>query len=265
MDIELLQRKFGRLGARLQVVELDRPSRRRAGIDISADKKGEYFDIRLSSNERVEYEVVDLRPEMRHLLLLGRRESGKEKYLCGHDERHWFVCGVPDRPGIASVAAAMKALQPAEVRAAAERALHRPKDRLRRHNEAFVRQGEWFFIPAPNLIVNYQLVRQHEPISRGSGSKPHICQWLYRQGGEEVMVCSRHPAGVSLERYRQIVVAQPEAPRWNWVPMRRNPAAYVRGRVSHPDHQTIVLDGWHRILMNTEAEAPGSRNVVFLD
>jgi hypothetical protein len=29
--------------------------------------------------------------------------------------------------------------------------------------------------------------------------------------------------------------------------------------------KTIVLDDWQRVLMNTEHQAPGSRNVVFLD
>jgi len=84
-----------------------------------------------------------LRPNMRHLLLLARRDRGqKEKYLCGHDERHWFVCAVPDSRGVASVAAALEALQPPEVRAAVGRALRRPKERMRRHNRAFIRQGE---------------------------------------------------------------------------------------------------------------------------
>src|SRR5262245_44179404 len=185
MDIELLQEKFGRLGTRLQITEVDGRSRRGAGIDIRADKRGEYFDIRMEPNDLVDYEVVDLRPEMRHLLLLARREnSRKEKYLCGHDERHWFVCAVPEGQGIASVVAAMEALQPAEVRAAVVRTGCRAKDRLRRHNQAFVRQGEWFFIPNPDVIVNAKLVRRNEPISRGQGSKPHMCQFLYRDGGE---------------------------------------------------------------------------------
>jgi hypothetical protein len=265
MDIELLQQQFGRLGTRLLITEIAGRSRRGAGIDIRADKKGEYFDIRVEPNDPVDYAVVDLRPEMRHLLLLARRENSKEKYLCGHDERHWFVCAVPERQGVASVVAAIEALQPAEVRVAAARTIRRTKDRLRRHNEAFVRQGEWFFIPSPDVIVNAKLVRRNEPISRGRGSKPHVCQFLYRHGGEAVMVCSRYPAGVTIEQYRSIVKAKPEANRWNWATMQRNAAAYVRGRISHPDHKTIVLHDWHRVLMNTENEAPGNRNVVFLD
>jgi len=45
--------------------------------------------------------------------------------------------------------------------------------------------------------------------------------------------------------------------------MQRDAVAHVRGRVWHPDHKTIVLDGWHRVLMNTENLAPGARAVVF--
>ncbi|HEU5098211.1 MAG TPA: hypothetical protein VFU22_04250 [Roseiflexaceae bacterium] len=265
MDIDLLRGKFGRMGARLRLTDVAERDRRGAGIDIGADNLGEYFDIRVSAGEGIDYEVVDLRPGMRHLLLLARREKGqKEKYLCGHDERHWFVCAVPGR-GVASVVAALEALQPPEVRAAAERTLRRPKDRLRRHNQAFVRQGEWFFIPAADLIVDEAIVHHDEPISRGRGSKPHRCQFLYRHGGEAVMVCRLHPSGVTIEQYNEIVRAQPEAARWNWNWMRRNAAVYARGRVSHPDHMTIVLPGWHRVVMNTEHEAPASRNVVFLD
>ena len=46
---------------------------------------------------------------------------------------------------------------------------------------------------------------------------------------------------------------------------RRNAEVYVRGRVWHPDHKTLVLSGWHRVLMNTEHLAPGRSNVTFLD
>src|SRR5215207_3607805 len=251
MDIELLRTNFGRMGARVYITHVTGRSQRGTGIDIRADKTGEYFDIRLRADDSVDYEVVDLQPNMRHLLLLARRESSKEKYLCGHDERHWFVCAVPERQGVASVVAAMEALQPLEVRARAEQTLRRTKDRLRRHNQAFIRQGEWFFIPDARMIVNERLVHRNEPISRGNGSKPHMCQFLYRHGGEAVMVCSRYPTGVTLEQYQQIVQAQPSAAQWNWRSMMRNAAVYVRGRISHPDHKTIILDGWHRVLMNT--------------
>ena len=47
--------------------------------------------------------------------------------------------------------------------------------------------------------------------------------------------------------------------------MRRNPGVYVRGSVRHADHKTIVLRGWHQVLMNTEGQALAMRNVAFLD
>src|SRR5437868_1148519 len=98
MDTGLLESRFALMGARVrfrEIVNTNRWRRQSPGIDILTDDEGELFDVRLARDEPVEYEVVDLRPELRHLLLLGRRGGQKEKYLCGHDERHWFVCAVP--------------------------------------------------------------------------------------------------------------------------------------------------------------------------
>jgi len=202
---------------------------------------------------------------MRHLLLMARRGEEKQKFLCGHDERHWFVCAVPGR-SVASVVGAMRALQPAEVRWHAARRIKRIKDRLRRRNAAFVRQGEWFFVPAPEgFRPDARLVLRNEPISRGAGSKPHTCEELFRSGGETVYVCWRHPDGVTGERYRELLEDDPRARHWGWRVMRRDAEVYARGRVSHKDHKTIALAGWHRVFINTEAAAPGAREVAFLD
>ena len=267
MDIGLLERKFALMGARVQFREIAGAHRwrpQRPGIDIRWDAKGEFFDVRLARDERVEYEVVDLRAEMRHLLLLGRNGGRKEKYLCGHDERHWFVCAVPGA-SVSGVLSAMESLQPAIVRRAVSVKLRRRKDRFRRRNEAFVRQGEWFFLPVPNLAVPERLVLRNEPLSRGAGSKPHMCQFVYRTGGTSVWVCWKYPRGVLAAEYAKIVAEDPKASRWNWRRMVRDPEFYARGRVWHRDHKTVVLDGWHRVVMNTEREAPFAPRVVFLD
>jgi hypothetical protein len=267
MDTGLLAERFARMGARVKFREIVNVSRRRradAGIDIGSDERGEFFDIGLARGERVEYEVVDLRPELRHLLLLGRRGEEKEKYLCGHDERHWFVCAVPGA-SVSGVATALEALQPPFVRRAVRRNLRRPKERFSRRNEAFVRQGEWFFVPEPNLSVPDWLVLRNEPLSRGAGSKPHTCQFAYRYGGELVWVCQRYSYGVLPAHYERIVKENPKAARWGWQQLRRNPAVYARGRVWHSDHKTVMLDGWHRVVMNTERDAPFAPRVVFLD
>ena len=262
METQLVETMFGRMGARVKIREAV-GWRSRAGIDIRSDKLGEYFDIAVEPNDRVEYEVVDIRPAMKHLLLMARRDNGKQKFLCGHDERHWFVCAVPG-DSVTNVVKAMEALQPAEVREAVTKKVKRTKNRLRRRNEAFVRQGEWFFIPAPDLVVNPKLILRNEPISRGRGLS-HRCQFLYRTGGELVYVCSRYPRGLTTAEYTALLNSNLSTRNWHWTRMQRNAVAYVCGRVWHPDHKTIVLDGWHRVLMNTESLAPGARNVVFLD
>jgi hypothetical protein len=265
MDIQLLQKNFGRMGARVAFRTVENRFRSAAGgIDIRQDERGEYFDIRIEPQGSVSYEVVDVDTQLRHLLLLARDRQSKNKFLCGHDERHWFVCAVPGS-GVANIKAALQALQPMEVRMAVNRKVKRVKDHLRRRNHAFVRQGEWFFIPAPNLAVKETLVHRSEPISRGAGSKPHMCQYLYRSGGEIVWVCSKRPNGIAKSQYEQLLKSNPKAKNWGWREMRRGAAVYVRGRVWHKDHKTIVLNEWHRVLMNTENQAPGHGSVVFLD
>jgi hypothetical protein len=264
MDNGLLERKFEQMGARVKLREVGGGWRRAAGIDIGNDRRGEFFDIRLLPGERVEYEVVDLRAEARHLLLLARRGERKEKFLCGHDERHWFVCAVPGK-SVADVPTAMRALQPPLVRRSVQLNLRRDKNRLRRRNEAFVRQGEWFFIPAPEIPLEQKGVLRTEPLRRGAGSKPHVCQYAFRTGGRMVMVCANRPSGVSIEEYHKLLHERPKARNWGWQPMTRDPELYVRGSVRHRDHRTVVLDCWHRVVMNTEGEAPWAQQVVFLD
>jgi hypothetical protein len=47
--------------------------------------------------------------------------------------------------------------------------------------------------------------------------------------------------------------------------MTRDPELFARGTVRHPDHATITLHGWHRVVMNTEHQSSAMRHVVFLD
>ncbi len=262
MNTNAIEAKFGCIGARVKVTN-NASIRDRAGIDIKTDRLGEFFDIKLEPREEVEYEVIDLRPEMRHLLLLARRPNEKQKFLCGHDERHWFVCAVPGT-SVTTVVKAMEALQPAEVKSAVRRRVKRVKNRLRRRNKAFVRQGEWFFIPVPELKVKSNLVVKNEPLSRGGG-KAHMCQFMYRTGGEFVYVSWKYPNGLTESQYKMLLNSDWRAKNLSWTRRLREAQVFVIGRVSHPDHRTIVLRGWHRVLMNTEREAPGARNIVFLD
>lgn len=258
-----IENKFERMGARVKVTH-DRLAP--LSIDVRRDKAGEYFDVRHGSG--VDVQVVDVRPADRHLLLMMRRlepqrgEPANSKFLCGHDERAWFVAAVPESARARNVQDAKDALKPAEVWQSI-RAHKVPRSRQdRRRNEAFLRQGEWFFLPRPWLTVDAKLVIKNEPIRRGAG-KPHLCQFMFRRGGEMVYVNDSHPNGLSLTAYGKLpphVRRQPD-----WRTMTRDAAVYVKGSVRHPDHKTIWLAYWHQVVMNTETRALAMRNVAFLD
>ncbi len=269
MDTSNLLAKFARIGARLKVT--DRPSRRSgavAGIvslDVLEDREGEFFEVGRRTETDPDVAVLDVQPGDRHLLLLVRDGGEKQKFLCGHDERHWFVAAVPESAPVGTVRQAKEALKPAEVRSAQGRAGLRAAARNRRKNAAYTRQGEWFFLPVPAFRVDETLVLRNEPLRRGNGGKPHWVEFCYRTGGVTVYVCPRHRDGVTAKQYQKMLKANPRAKAWGWQLMLRNAGVYVRGRVRHADHQTIVLHGWHRVLMNTEAESRAMRNVAFLD
>ncbi len=263
----LLPKKFERIGARLKVT--NRLPRRAADkpmltIDIGTDRHGEFFELIPARGGDAEVEVIDADPKDRHLLLLVREDGLKNKYLCGHDERHWFVAGIPESASVGTITQAKQALQPQEVQLAVSRRRLSGKSRNRRKNAAFIRQGEWFFLPISDLTVDESLILKNEPMRRGGG-KPHWVDYCYRTGGETVYVCSRHPNGLLEAQYQQILFRNANAKNWGWQIMRRNPGVYVRGRVRHADHATITLHGWHQVVMNTENQSRAMRNVAFLD
>jgi hypothetical protein len=268
MDTTLLDMKFAHIGARLKVA--DRPTRRGRmtgpiALDVQTDRRGEFFEVVSQPGADVEVAVLDVQPADRHLLLLVREGPDKSKFLCGHDERHWFVAGIPEAASVGTVRQAKEALKPAEVQSAQARRGLRARARGRRKNAAYVRQGEWFFLPVAGLAVPGPLVRRGEPLSRGNGSKPHWAEFCYRTGGETVYVCGRHPGGLTEAQYQKVLAVNPKARGWGWRTMRRDPGVYVKGRVRHPDHKTIALHGWHRVLTNTEGQSKALRSVAFLD
>ena len=261
------EKKFDEMGARVKIRPLlPGDSRRlRRGwprMDVLRDRKGEYFDIAVPKDGSIE--VVDLRPDDRHLLLMARTPNGeKGKFLCGHDERHWFVCAVPERAGVRNVVTAKKALQPDFVQNQIVEKRVKATRQLRRRNEAFTRQGEWFFVKA-NFEPPVKEVLRDERLSRGWGSKPHIAEFAYRRGGTLVHVHNRHaPTGITEEQFHGLAARVRNEP--GWTRMMRDPELYAKGRMRHSDHKTVVLKGWHRVFMNTEAQARAAVNVAFLD
>jgi hypothetical protein len=265
MDYKLAQ-KFERLGARVKFDLLDQGELR---LDVRRDDEGEFFDLRFNPLVVSELQALDVQPRDRHLLLMARlpeqpKELQKQKFLCGHDERAWFVAAIPNAGGVSTIRTAMEALKPRGVRAAQTRLQVPFRHRNRRRNEAFVRQGEWFFTPTPRFRPGRAVVLHNEPIRRGNG-KPHICEFLCRSGGEVVYVSPQHPNGLPQMQYRRLIQRNHTLAKLQWRMMRRNPDTYVKGRIRHPDHKTVVLADWHWVAMNTESLAPAMRSVVFLD
>jgi hypothetical protein len=219
-----LQDAFHALGAEVQLATQRDWWKQSFEIDVVMRAKRECFELRSPTGDTITAEPIDVRPKQRHLVLdvTGWRLPISGRYLCGHDERHWFVAEVPFSRQTQTVRGAMEALKPAAI--LREQRRHGLRRRLhRRKTAAYVRQGEWFFVPHPNLAVVADRVQMRGQLRRGQG-KPHTAEWLYRTAdGQQV---------------------------------------YVRGRVQHADHQTIVFEDWHRVFQNTEAELVKPQRVV---
>lgn len=233
-------------------------------IDILIEKGQEIFDIRKTEGSGAEITVVDRKPKDRHLLLMVKTEERpgvptKTKYLCGHDEFHWFVATAS--PTAADVGRAKESLKPVEVRAVQTQG----KKKKRAPKGGVKRQGEWFFIPKKKMKVAHNQILKNEPIQRGRG-KPHTVEEVWRTGGRDVYVHVSNPEMPPLS----------PADYTNRVKKARiNPGSYRlgradakvfgRGKVTHLDHSTLKLDFWHQILPNTESKFNVSGQLQFID
>lgn len=274
-----LEKFFFRIGARVKVVQFSiaRSSWRRVNsrgedlwvvLNIGRDKLGKFFEIRTLAGTHQDLLVLNADSRKKHLLLLSRQfdEQGKlhakQKFLCGQDEGHWFVAAIPEDEPVSTVAAAQIALKPQEVRLREEAKGVTRKEGFRRRNAAFIRQGEWFFLPAGEIETNPLRLLRNEPITRGNGGSPHWAEECYRMGGETVYVSAKYPAGLTAAEYLRL----PENRRKNgFRMMKRDATVYVRGEITHRDHKTVYLNGWHRVLMNTENRSRAMRFLAFLD
>lgn len=193
-------------------------------IDVQRSGDREVYQLTYPLGDSIQADVLDVRPRLRHLVLdvSGWRLPISGRYLCGHDEQHWFVASLSFGRQSTTVRGAMEALKPEIVLREQQRKGIRHR-RNRRKTAAYVRQGEWFFLPRPMMHVGESASRNGQLVR--PGSKPHRVQWLFRPEGRD--------------------------------------ETYVRGAVSHPDHETIYLDVWHRVVRNAEAEpAPLARPVT---
>lgn len=260
-----LRRRFGpplRLGTPdPNGPQIMRQAARPYTLDIGHDDHGEHFTMHVTQ-DAPDFRILQARRDERHLLLYaaGPRNGtsqGAERLLCGHDERHWFVSAVGEP--VSTVMAARRALLPKELR-------HKGLNKTTitsRHNHVFRRQGEWFFVPVTDrkLLVALDALPVHreEPIQRGIRNKAHRCEFLVRTGGTTVRLAGgkeySNAEWHDIDPNVKALLGRVEERMKDMV-------VYVRGRIRHPDHATITLDGWHNVFLNGEIV---SSSVVFYD
>lgn len=184
-------------------------------IDVRQSGDREFYNLNYPLADSIQADVLDVKPRLRHLVLdvTGWRLPISGRFLCGHDEQHWFVASLPFGIRSMTVRGAMEALKPKAVLREQHRKGVRHR-RYRRKTAAYVRQGEWFFLPRPMMHVGEHAIRNGELVR--PGGKPHRAEWLFRPEGRA--------------------------------------ETFVRGAVSHPDHETILLQVWHRVAQNNETE-----------
>jgi len=267
MSTTLLEKKFSEMGARVKLRPIEQRTARgldgKVFLDVKRDSEGEYFDIQTS--DLSDLSIVDVQKKDRHLLLMGRDENKKPlKFLCGHDERHWFCAAVPGSPN--TVFQAKEKLKPAELRNLEagnikSKNVHKRVRKLM-DGRRVLRQGEFMFIPQPNFKIDEKnpltIIHKNERLSQRGN--PHIAQYLYRVGGTNVYV--RGSQVLTLEAYNRLS----KNDKIGWRSANQDAIPYVKGKVSHPEHTTIYLgDVWHKVVVNTESQAPGGKAVKFVD
>lgn len=243
-------------------------------VDVRADGSGTYFEV--ARDPRVTVEVLDVRANDRHLLLTAHvpvppavaaameadATPTRTTFLCGHDEKAWFVAAIPESADARDVQAAKDALKPQAVWDAMRDLGVPPEWRDARKTAAFVRQGEWFFLPRPGLRVDAGKVRRDGRIQRGAG-REHVCQFVYEIDGETVHVRHDFPDGLTETEFWSL--PREDRQGFGWERRQRDAHVYAKGNVRHPDHKTVFLMDWHEVVPNTEQRALAMSHVAFLD
>jgi hypothetical protein len=254
-----LHTSFRKIGAFVHALPVPAGNRRARGeVPGRVAVRDRTFELTLSPTTQAV--VSDCRPDERHLVLNLHNAGGKpERFLCGFDERHWFAAAVTGT----TVAAAKAGLMPQAVREVAERAGLRHADFHRRHTSAFIRQGEWFFVPA-GIDVDPLRIRRREPLIRPGGGKPHYVDELVRGTGEMVWHHARYASSGMTDAQRAALPSEirRESGWSRRLRVLREGSVLARGAVRHPDHATVYLPGWHRVYINREVR-PAS--LGFLD
>lgn len=266
MNLNTIEKSFKKMGATVVVDEVETMGWRNGSkfdLDIRTTKElGEHYYLRILKGSDLDLIFQDIQEKQRHMVLKVKdsepRTDEITSFLVGHDERHWFAAGIPGSP--TTVNQAKNSLMPA-VAAQAVSKVEKHKNKHKRHNKGFKRQGEWFFIPAKNLTVDKDLIlkpKGGEPIVRQGGGKPHMVQEMYRIGGRDAWV--RGNQILTDGQFNKLKDENPLSAKF-YVRRRVDAKVYVKGWVRHPDHATITLKDWHEVIPNTETTMSNGRSV----
>jgi hypothetical protein len=132
-------------------------------------------------------------------------EYDKEYYLSGMDDNHYFLCRLLYQCDTIDKALLSMAGNLTD------------KEYREYQKGTIKRQGEFFFIPMPELTFNKELIKKKAPIPQAQGTASHIATSLRVADGY----------------------------------------IYAKGLVSHSrrDHRSIHLDTWHKVVLNTVKES----------
>jgi hypothetical protein len=250
-----IQKKFEEIGAKV-LIEENNTTDTDFRMDIVDRKAEEVFSISMKKHD-IELQVLQTRKDIRHLLLMAKNKklNTHEKFLCGLDERHFFLVGVDDN--VRNVDQAMSSLKPGFVNFRQKITKVKTKNINKRHNKAFIRQGEWFFIPYNKLYTSNLIVIKNHSLNG------HICDEVYEDVVENYFHHKHAPAGMLEWAYKKFLKKHPRIhPRKGWTTSSSIFNLYARGHIRHKDHQTIYLNGWHIVLKNRQKHTAGN---VYLD
>jgi hypothetical protein len=282
MSVTAVANKFKEMGARAKIWDVsDIKTTLPFIIDIKKDKQGEFFDIKVK--REVELIVQDIQKKDRHLLLVTRNMAIRNRsnkpevgrYLCGHDERNWFVSAIST--GASLVVQAKEGLKPTILRQVEAKEGIRSKVAQKRHRKLnsglkIHRQGEFMFMPDNSFMPSDIAIIRNEPLRRGTigrAGNPHTAQYMYRSGGESVWTTTEYNTKASAQgltegEYRQAVKKDRKAAKAHWTQQRRDANVWVKGKITHKDHATLDLGNvWHKVYVNTENSRTGA--VAFFD
>jgi hypothetical protein len=225
MGIEVLERRFAAIGARVKVTRA--PRERFPRIDVGLDRRGEFFELSSPGSHRVSFEIIEADRDDRCLLLLVRDgvETRSSQRRFAKQSRG---------PGRATGSSA--GTSPTSVRASG----------------SFCPVGRW---PSTSGTCS-ATSRSCAGAARTTSSSLRSARVARRSSSTRcIRAGSAWPSSSG---------CRPRS-SGKWREMVRDPELYAKGSVLHPDHNTIVLPDWHQVLMNTEQRARAMRHVAFLD